>query len=87
VRGKHGLLFALAGAAVDHPDETVRTALYPVVSEATLCQLVKEATVQQIADLLSVPRTTIHGHLDPESKGKRPAARGARNRPAGVATS
>ncbi len=43
VRGKHGLLFALAGAAVDHPDETVRAALYPIVSEATLRQLVTEA--------------------------------------------
>ena len=42
-RGKHGLLFALAAAAVEHPDETVRRALFPVVPEATLCQLVKEA--------------------------------------------
>ncbi len=33
-----------------------------------------ERTVQQIADLLSVPRTTIYGHLDPDSKGKRPTA-------------
>jgi hypothetical protein len=48
VRGKHGLLFALAGAAVDHPDETVRTALYPVVSEATLRQLVKEAKASEL---------------------------------------
>ncbi|MDQ6804867.1 MAG: DUF4158 domain-containing protein [Actinomycetota bacterium] len=47
VRGKHGLLFALAGAAVDHPDETVRTALYPVVSEATLRQLVTEAKASE----------------------------------------
>lgn len=49
VRGKHGLLFALAEAAVEHPDETVRDALLPVVSEATLRQLVKEArTSEQI---------------------------------------
>ena len=47
VRGKHGLLFALASAAVDHPDETVRTALYPVVSEATLRQFVKEAKASE----------------------------------------
>ncbi len=47
VRVKHGLLFALAGAAVDHPDETVRTALYPFVSEATLRQLVKEARASE----------------------------------------
>ncbi len=36
VRGKQGILFALATAAVEHPDETVRAALYPVVDEATL---------------------------------------------------
>ena len=30
-------------------------------------------TVQQIADLFSVPRTTVYGHLDNASKGKRPA--------------
>ena len=28
--------------------------------------------VQQIADLFSVPRTTVYGHLDSASKGKRP---------------
>jgi DNA invertase Pin-like site-specific DNA recombinase len=33
-----------------------------------------ERTVQQIADLFSVPRTTIYGHLDPATKGKRPAS-------------
>ena len=32
-----------------------------------------EKTVQQIADLFGVPRTTVYGHLDPASKGKRPA--------------
>jgi hypothetical protein len=47
VSGKQGLLFALAGAAIDHPDETVRTALYPVVSETTLRQLVKEAKASE----------------------------------------
>ena len=31
-------------------------------------------TVQQIADLFSVPRTTVYGHLDDASKGKRPAS-------------
>jgi Domain of unknown function (DUF4158) len=29
VRGKEGILFSLAEAALDHPDETVRAALYP----------------------------------------------------------
>ncbi|MGA2927799.1 MAG: recombinase family protein [Solirubrobacteraceae bacterium] len=32
-----------------------------------------ERTVQQIADLFSVPRTTVYGHLDAATKGKRPA--------------
>jgi DNA-binding cell septation regulator SpoVG len=35
VRGKQGLLFALAEAAVEHPDDTVRTALFPIVSETS----------------------------------------------------
>ncbi|MGI8810144.1 MAG: DUF4158 domain-containing protein, partial [Acidimicrobiales bacterium] len=43
VRGKEGILFAVAEAALDHPDDTVRAALYPVVSEATLKNLVAEA--------------------------------------------
>jgi hypothetical protein len=32
-----------------------------------------ERTVQQIADIFNVPRTTVYGHLDDASKGKRPA--------------
>ncbi len=47
VRGKQGLPFALAEAAVEHPNERVRDALYPVVSEATLRQLVKEAKASE----------------------------------------
>ena len=47
VRAKHGLLFALAEAALEHPDDTVRDALFPVVSEATLRQLVKEARASE----------------------------------------
>ena len=31
VRGKRGILFALADAAVEHPDDTVRRAIFPVV--------------------------------------------------------
>jgi len=34
-----------------------------------------ERTVQQIADIFGVPRTTVYGHLDAASKGKRPPAR------------
>jgi len=36
-----------------------------------------ERTVQQIAELFSVPRTTVYGHLDPATKGKRPASQQA----------
>lgn len=36
-----------------------------------------ERTVQQIADLFQVPRTTIYGHLEPGSTAKRLAARNA----------
>jgi DNA invertase Pin-like site-specific DNA recombinase len=36
-----------------------------------------ERTVQQIADLFQVPRTTIYGHLEPGSAAKRLAARNA----------
>ncbi len=49
VRGKQAILFRLAGAALEHPDETVRKALYPVVSEATLAELVKEAKASENA--------------------------------------
>lgn len=42
VRGKENLLSRLAEAALDHPDDTVRNALYPVVAPATLADLVRE---------------------------------------------
>ncbi len=42
VRGKENILFRLAQAAVDHPDDIVREALYPVVGEDTLTNLVRE---------------------------------------------
>ncbi|TDO47748.1 Tn3 transposase DDE domain-containing protein [Kribbella sp. VKM Ac-2527] len=47
VRGKEGILFRLAEAAVGHPDDTVRAALFPVVGEKTLRELVKEAKANQ----------------------------------------
>ncbi len=47
VNGKQGILFKLAAAAVDHPDELVRTALYPVVGEATLRDLVAKARADE----------------------------------------
>jgi TnpA family transposase len=49
VRGKEAILFTLAEAAVDHPDETVRQALFPVVGEATLRDLVREAKATKAA--------------------------------------
>lgn len=42
VRGKHELLFKMAEAALEHPDELVRDVLYPVVGERTLSDLVIE---------------------------------------------
>ncbi len=43
VRGKEGILFRLAETALEHPDETIRTALFPVIGEGTLRDLVTEA--------------------------------------------
>ncbi|MDC8012789.1 Tn3 family transposase [Tahibacter soli] len=42
VRGKTGLLFKLAEAAVEHPEGIVQDVLFPVVGEQTLRDLVKE---------------------------------------------
>lgn len=42
-------MFALAKAAVEHPDDTVRRALFPVVGEATLRDLVGEAKANEAA--------------------------------------
>ncbi|GAA2268141.1 Tn3 family transposase [Streptomyces atrovirens] len=47
VRGKEGILFKLATAAVDKPDEVVRRALFPVVGERTLRELVAEAKANE----------------------------------------
>ncbi|MGW7824433.1 hypothetical protein ACWGLF_41605 [Streptomyces puniciscabiei] len=47
VRGKEGILFKLADAAIGKPDETVRRALYPVVGEKTLRDLVAEAKANE----------------------------------------
>jgi DNA invertase Pin-like site-specific DNA recombinase len=40
-----------------------------------------ERTVQQIADIFNVPRTTVYGHLEQSSKGKRPAVQRAARAP------
>ncbi|MEX3556259.1 MAG: Tn3 family transposase, partial [Burkholderia gladioli] len=42
VRGKTHVLFRLAQAAVDHPDDAIKDALYPIVGLQTLKDLVKE---------------------------------------------
>jgi hypothetical protein len=42
VRGKTTLLFKMAEAALGHPNGVVREVLYPVVSEQTLSNLVRE---------------------------------------------
>jgi len=47
VGGKETILFRLAEAAVEHPNDTVREALYPVVSEKILRELVREAKANQ----------------------------------------
>jgi TnpA family transposase len=47
VRGKERILFRLAEAALQHPDETVRDALYPVIGEGTLRDLAAEARASE----------------------------------------
>ncbi|WP_331755587.1 DUF4158 domain-containing protein [Streptomyces sp. NBC_01643] len=47
VRGKEGILFKLATAVVDKPDEVVRRALFPVVGEKTLRELVAGAKANE----------------------------------------
>ncbi len=60
VRGKEAILFRLAEAAVDHPDDTVRTALFPVVGGKTLRELVREAKANEHAFQARV-RTVLRG--------------------------
>jgi predicted transcriptional regulator YheO len=45
-----------------------------------------ERTVQQIADLLSVPRTTVYGHLNRAGNGKRPGVQRTRKSPIDAST-
>jgi hypothetical protein len=58
VRGKEGILFTLAEAAVGKPDEAVRRALYPVLGEKTLKDLVAEAKANEKVFKVKV-RTTL----------------------------
>lgn len=59
VRGKQGLLFAIADAAVTRPEDTVRAAIYPVVGEQTLRDLVREAKANDRAFKARV-QTVLH---------------------------
>ncbi|MFJ9968755.1 hypothetical protein [Streptomyces avermitilis] len=59
VRDKEGILFRLADAAIGKPDEIVRTALYLVVGEKTLRDLVAEAKASEKVFKAKV-RTTLH---------------------------
>ncbi len=45
-----------------------------------------EHAVQQIADIFSVPRTTIYGHLDNATTGKRPGSQRSPTLPAAAST-
>jgi TnpA family transposase len=49
VTGKEGILFRIAEAAVDRPEGTVRSVIYPVAGESTLRQLVAEAKANKKA--------------------------------------
>jgi len=60
VRNKTTVLYRMAGAAVDHPDETVRAAVYPVVGEQTLHDLVAEGKATEAARRARV-RTVLTG--------------------------
>jgi hypothetical protein len=65
VRGKQGILFRMAAAAVEQPDETVRRALFPVVGEGTLRDLVREAEANELAfraRVRTVLRSSYSGH-------------------------
>jgi len=65
VSGKQGLLFDLAGAALDHPDGIVREVVFPVVGEQTLRDLVQEAKATgptYRVTLRTVIRNSYKGH-------------------------
>ncbi|MGH3546741.1 MAG: Tn3 family transposase [Pseudonocardiaceae bacterium] len=60
VAGKTGILYRVAEAAVERPDETVRKVIYPAVGEATLRELAKEAKAEK-AVYNSKVRTVLRG--------------------------
>jgi hypothetical protein len=68
VCGKKAILYRLAEAAVAHPDDTVRAALFPVVREKTLRELVREAKANEDAFQARV-RTVLRGSYSTTTGG------------------
>jgi TnpA family transposase len=65
VSGKNGLLFQIAEASLDRPEHTVRDVVYPIASEATLENLVREFKATGPAyrkQLHTVMRTAYRSH-------------------------
>jgi TnpA family transposase len=58
VQNKEAILYRLAEAALEHPDETVRDALYPIVGEQTLRDLGAEARADR-ATFRALVRTVL----------------------------
>ena len=65
VKGKHGLLYKMAQASVEQPEGSVRDVIYPVVSEQTLHDLMREFKAQGQAyyrEVHNVIRASYGGH-------------------------
>jgi hypothetical protein len=76
VRGKEGILFRLTETALEHPDESVRSAVYPVVGETALRDLVKEAKANERAFQARV-RTVLRGSYSNHYRRMLPSLLGA----------
>jgi len=59
VANKQGILLKLATASLEHPDETVRDAIFPVVSQQTLINIVKSSWLQAATTALCAPAFAI----------------------------
>lgn len=63
--GKNGLLFQIAEASLDHPEEPVKEVVYPIANESTLRDLVREFKATGPAyrqQLHTVMRTAYRSH-------------------------
>jgi len=76
------MLFRLAGAALEQPGETVRRAIYPVVGERTLRDLVREAMVHEAAMKRRIWPRALYGRLGTGGRG--PGRPGGRRTAAGL---